>query len=70
MTPRNKLSKMKTYPIPHNNLPPLPKGKTQWVGRGYPEYCEDVSDRVFYYWFHEWKPTAEFCGNLFHIEAI
>lgn len=63
-------------PIPEEYLPlpPLPEGKTQWVGRGrFAGERYDAGDRdVRFCWMTNtaWISTDRFSGDLLHIEAV
>ena len=56
-------------------LPPLPEGKTRWMGRGFfaQKWHGPFRDRVIKYYEkigNEWCSTRYFGYNFFHIEAI
>ena len=63
-------------PIPEEYLPlpPVPEGKTQWVGRGrFRGARYDAGDRdVRFCWMTKtaWISTDIFSGDRFHIEAV
>jgi hypothetical protein len=73
--PTQRILPIPEHMLPH--LPPLPEGKTEWVGRGaeWPRSGSDNSlptgNRVVYYWADEFIETTHFSGfSLFHIEAV
>lgn len=63
-----------SIPAEYLPLPPLPEGKTQWVGRGtFADVCYAGGDREVRYFgtrAPKWYPTPDFDMDLFHIEAI
>lgn len=69
---------MREVPIPDEYLPlpPLPEGKTRWVGRGvFEDAVAYAGDRTVFYWWGgtQWLPTATFSSRSptqFHIEAV
>jgi hypothetical protein len=70
--PTQRILPIPEHMLPH--LPPLPKGKTEWVGRGEFKGMEiDASRRSVFYWdaFHwDFGPTFYFSEKTFHIEAV
>ncbi len=69
--PTQRILPIPGHMLPH--LPPLPKGKTEWVGRG--EFGPNplkANDRTVF-WFNpaaKFMPTRIFSRELFHIEAV
>jgi hypothetical protein len=70
--PTQRIVPIPEHMLPH--LPPLPKGKTEWIGRG--EFGSNplkTNDRAVF-WFSpavvEFVPTRIFSRELFHIEAV
>ena len=70
--PTQRIVPIPEHMLPH--LPPLPEGKTEWVGRG--EFGPNplkANDRTVF-WFNpaavEFVPTRIFSRELFHIEAV
>jgi hypothetical protein len=64
-------------PIPEHMLPylpPLPEGKTEWVGRGeFGGRLIDANHRAVFYFYEEGtksSPTTYFSDTFFHIEAV
>lgn len=62
-------------PVPEEYLPlpPLPEGKTQWVGRGrFKGANYEAGDREVRFWsaVSEWWGTQWFSMEAFHIEAV
>ena len=70
--PTQRIVPIPEHMLPH--LPPLPKGKTEWVGRGrFGPNSLKANDRAVF-WFSpaavEFVPTRIFSRELFHIEAV
>jgi hypothetical protein len=70
--PTQRILPIPEHMLPH--LPPLPKGKTEWVGRGEFWCLEiDASKRSVFYWdaLHwAFGSTFYFSEKTFHIEAV
>jgi hypothetical protein len=69
--PTQRILPIPEHMLPH--LPPLPKGKTEWIGRG--EFGSNplkANDRTVF-WFNpasKFIQTRIFSRELFHIEAV
>jgi hypothetical protein len=70
--PTQRIVPIPEHMLPH--LPPLPEGKTEWIGRG--EFGENplkAKERAVF-WFNNplsiFMPTRIFSRELFHIEAV
>jgi hypothetical protein len=70
--PTQRILPIPEHMLPH--LPPLPKGKTEWVGRGEFKDLEiDALKRWVFYWSKlHWAfdSTFYFSEKTFHIEAV
>jgi hypothetical protein len=69
--PTQRIVPIPEHMLPH--LPPLPEGKTAWVGRGeFGPNSLKANDRTVF-WFNpvaKFMPTRIFSRELFHIEAV
>ena len=65
---------MREVPIPEDAppLPPLPEGKTRWVGRGgFDDTTIPTGARIVYFLTTiRWLETIAFSTKMFHIEAV
>jgi hypothetical protein len=70
--PTQRIVPIPEHMLPH--LPPLPEGKTEWVGRGEFEGLEiKVTRRYVFWWdtaFPDFYQTEFFSDPHFHIEAV
>jgi hypothetical protein len=70
--PTQRILPIPEHMMPH--LPPLPEGKTEWVGRGEFEGLEiEAGQRCVFYWdaLHwAFGSTFYFSEKTFHIEAV
>ena len=70
--PTQRILPIPEHMLPH--LPPLPEGKTEWVGRGEFDGLEiEAGNRYVFWWqttFPDFYPTDLFSDPHFHIEAV
>jgi hypothetical protein len=70
--PTQRIVPIPEHMLPH--LPPLPKGKTEWVGRGeFTGRLIDANHRAVFYFYGQGTksfPTTYFSDSFFHIEAV
>ena len=70
--PTQRILPIPEHMLPH--LPPLPEGKTEWVGRGEFGGREiEAGQRCVFWWqtaFPDFYPTDLFSDPHFHIEAV
>ena len=70
--PTQRIVPIPEHMLPH--LPPLPEGRTEWVGRGGFDGVEiEVGQRCVFWWHSralDFNRTQLFCDPFFHIEAV
>ena len=70
--PTQRIVPIPEHMLPH--LPPLPEGKTEWVGRGgFDDTSIPTGDRCVSWWAKSWEEFENahyFSGTQFHIEAV
>ena len=70
--PTQRILPIPEHMLPH--LPPLPEGKTEWVGRGEFDGIWIKANEQTVFWFNpdalKFVQTRIFSRELFHIEAV